>query len=306
MAGGHDQLFKDLLRAFPADFLWLAGEAVAAKLELGGLELQPAEVFLDQPRGDQRRLDLVTRAEARTGGAGPVLLHVEIELRYRSTVAARLWLYNCLLHQRHGLPVHTFVLWLHGGPPGASAGIHRQESLGEELHRFHFRGLGLSRALAAPLLARPEPLAWALAALALPAAGDRRGLRRACLGRIAAAPDLDEARRFLLFNCVATYLELDGGAAAEFAALLAEHQGTEDRTMMTWEEKVEARGVEKGKSEGKREGMRTLLLRQLRQRFAPLPEAATERVAAITSMDELTRLADRVLTARSLEDLGLA
>ncbi len=51
-------------------------------------------------------------------------------------------------------------------------------------------------------------------------------------------------------------------------------------------------------------GMRELLLHLLAQRFGPLPEAVRNQVEAITSTRRLTSLAGKVLTARSLGDLG--
>ena len=70
---------------------------------------------------------------------------------------------------------------------------------------------------------------------------------------------------------------------------------------ITWEEKVEARGLAKGI-----EGTHEVLLRLLRKRFSSLPGRAVERVKAITSTEELGSLAERLLTAKSLEELGLA
>jgi hypothetical protein len=53
------------------------------------------------------------------------------------------------------------------------------------------------------------------------------------------------------------------------------------------------------------EGKRALLLEQLDRRFGPLPEATVKGVHALTSSEELSRLAARVLDAPSLDDLGL-
>ncbi len=187
---------------------------------------------------------------------------------------------------------------------------HLEESLGFEGTRFRYRSLGLSQARAEDFLARPEPLAWACAALARAPNGDRRALRRKCLSKIAAAKGIDDGARFRLFNGVATYLELDGNAAAEYAALREAETGPEAKMRpITWEEKVEARGVEQGLARGLARGledMHEVLLRLLRKRFPALPGQAVERVQAISSTDELGSLAERLLTARSLEELGLA
>ncbi|HEX7182608.1 MAG TPA: DUF4351 domain-containing protein [Thermoanaerobaculia bacterium] len=309
MPGGHDQLFKDLIQTFPEDLLHLMTPGVAARIDPASLEFQPAQSFLDLPRGGERRFDLVAKARTRSGEPELILLHVEIELRYRSAAVPRFWTYNRVLSLRHGLPVHTFVLYLRGGPPGAGMSTYREVSLDREICRFRYRRFGLSRAPAEAYIRRRQPLAWAFAALMR--SSDRSRQRTACLRRIATARGLSPARRVLLFNCVATYLELDGKASEEFQQLLAELGSKEDQAiMMTWAERFEAEIMEKGRQagrqEGLREGMERILLRQLKQRFRTLPPDVAQRVSRISSTDELARLAERVLTAGSLEELGLA
>jgi len=76
-----------------------------------------------------------------------------------------------------------------------------------------------------------------------------------------------------------------------------------------WEEgKEEGRreGEGKGLRVGVAEGTRQVLLHQLGKRFGPLPETVRRRVEAIDSLDLLTRLAERLLSAHSLEEMGLA
>lgn len=86
---------------------------------------------------------------------------------------------------------------------------------------------------------------------------------------------------------------------------------------MTYAERVEAEGVrkglekglekgrEEGREEGRLEGMRAVVLGLLERRFGPLPAASRAKLERIPSAEELSRLADRVLDARSVEDLGL-
>lgn len=63
---------------------------------------------------------------------------------------------------------------------------------------------------------------------------------------------------------------------------------------MTWSEKIKAAA------------QKDLLLVLLTERFGPLPESARRQVEEIGSFQRLTRLAKRVLTAGSLEEMGLA
>jgi len=57
--------------------------------------------------------------------------------------------------------------------------------------------------------------------------------------------------------------------------------------------------------EGRQEGMRALLLQQIERRFGPLVEEQRRRFEAITSPARLKRLADKILTASSLDEMGL-
>ncbi|MEP7012133.1 MAG: hypothetical protein ABJC13_17565 [Acidobacteriota bacterium] len=305
MAGGHDQLWKDLIRTFPVDFLRLVDDDLTSWLEVSSLRLEPAQEFLDQPTGAERRMDLVGSAKTLEGN--DVFVHVEIELRYRVKVPPRLWIYNRLLGLRRRLPVHTIVLYLRGGPRGPESSQYSETSCGREVGRLCYRSFGLSGARAETFLARTEPLAWAFAALGRTRDGDRHHLRRSCFAKIASADGLTDVERFLLFNCVATYLELGGGAVEEYVSLRARHRKPEvDMKPVTWEEKVEARGLETGMERGKENGMREVLLRLLRSRFPLLTGQVVARVEAIRSPEELGSLAERLLTARSLEELGLA
>jgi hypothetical protein len=61
----------------------------------------------------------------------------------------------------------------------------------------------------------------------------------------------------------------------------------------------------KNRQEGRVEGVREVLLRLLERRFGPIPEEKRRGIEAITSRARLNRLADRILTARSLDEMGL-
>lgn len=74
---------------------------------------------------------------------------------------------------------------------------------------------------------------------------------------------------------------------------------------MTWAEKLEAKGEAKGLEVGKQEGFRQALLRMLGARFGPLSDDVKRRVEAIGSTERLNQIAEQVLVAHSLEEMGL-
>jgi len=159
----------------------------------------------------------------------------------------------------------------------------------------------MSRSRAVEYLSRPEPLAWGLAGLMHRGETSPARHKLACLKPISKA-ELSDKQRYLLVNCVETYVQLDGAAREEYRSLLAEEGDDEMATMeMTWAGRLRAEGRQEGREEGKRE----ILLEQLERRFGPLSKATVKRVHTIGSSEEVSRLAARVLDAPSLEELGL-
>jgi hypothetical protein len=304
----HDQLFKELIGAFLPDFLHLAAPETAGRLDLSHWRLLDKEAFTDWPRGRRRELDLLAEVGLKESG-GNALIHVEIEVRARPGIGLRLAGYYMQLRIRHGRPVLPVLLCLRRGRPGVVLEQVTDAVLGPEIGRFRYYAFCLAGCCAEDYLARPEPLAWALSSLMrrerLSAAEHKAG----CLRRIFSASGLDELRRFLLAHCVETYLELQGRDVAEFEALWSREPNREARTMfMTWSERLEAKGWERGLETGIEQGLeqiRQILLRQLSLRFGTLPARVRQRVDAIRSVDRLTSLAEQVLVARSLDEIDL-
>jgi hypothetical protein len=310
----HDSIFKVLLRSFFANLLRLVVPDLAGRLDLAH------PVFLDKEfftAGRQRReLDLLVRVSVLGDGGHTFLIHVEVEARALAGMGRRLWRYHNQIQAFHDCDVLSIVLYLERGRAGVQVQGLTDDLLGPDLgENFRYVAFGLAGCEAADYLARPEPLAWALAALMRRGPLSRPVLKLACLRRIAAA-DLDDARRILLVDCVETYLGLNSDEAEEYARLYTVPENREVRKMaMTWSERIaEGReegmqaGLLAGRQEGLQEGLRMLrkvLLSLLEQRFSPLPMETRERVEAITSLDRLTRLSERALTARSLAALRL-
>jgi len=299
---GHDQLFKTLLRCFFGDFVRIVlPEPMSQRLRLEAPRFLDREHFTDLPEGEERRLDLVVQVETSGGEAELLVVHVEVEARARKAMGRRMWRYAMQLRLRYGKPVLPIVLYLRGGPADVAAVTVEERFEDQHLASFTYFAFGLSRSEAPEYLDRPEPLAWALAALMQRRELSPARLKLACLRRIARGR-LDDAGRFLLVNCVETYVQLNDEAREEYEQLLADEPNREVTIMeMTWADTLEAKGVEKGRLEG----MRSLLLTQIERRFGPLPAKTRNRLGAIQSPEELSTLGDRVLDARTLDDLGL-
>jgi hypothetical protein len=310
----HDSIFKALLRTFFADLLWLVVPDLAGRLDLRH------PVFLDKEfftaGGRRRELDLLVRVPLLGQSRESLLIHVEVEARATSGMGRRLWRYHNQIQAVHDSRVLSIVLYLHRGSAGVRVSALPEEALGPGLGGFRYIAFGLAGCDAAEYLSRPEPLAWGLAALMRRGTLTRPALKLACLRRIATS-DLDDNRRILLVDCVEAYLELNSDESAEYARLYTVRENREVRKMATtWSQRIaaqgKAEGLQAGRQVGRREGLqeglqavRKILLSLLEQRFGPLSEATRERIEAISSLDRLTRLSERALTARSLATLRL-
>lgn len=298
----HDQLFKTLLRRFFGDFLRIVLPEMARRLRLDRVRFLESELFTDVPEGEQQRLDLVAQIEAVTGATEVLLVHVEVEARARGRrMDHRMWCYAMQLRLRHRKPVIPIVLYLRGGPSDVTERVVEERFADHPLASFRYFVFGLARSEAADYLERPETLAPALASLMEHEGRSAAEHELACLRPVARAP-LDDAARFLLVNCIETYVQLDETAREEYERLLANESTKEVADMeSTWADTIEAKGLEKGRVEG----MRSVIEDLLERRFGELSPRSRRRLAAIDSADGLSDLAGRVLDARSLRDLGL-
>jgi hypothetical protein len=312
----HDQLAKELFQTFFTDLIRLAAPEAAEKLCLAEASFRDKQAFTDWPEGDRREMDLLAEVPGMEAGP-PALIHIEIEAVARAGMGERFWLYYMQLRLRYGLLVVPILINLKGGRPGP-----HDEELSEgfgkvQTARFSYRVFGLSGCSAADYLARPEPLAWALAALMRTGKRSRAQHKIECLRRIAAA-DLPANHRYLLGNWVQTYLQLKGRQAEEYDRLRNLGVNREVKAMqMTWAERMEAeytrKGIEQGLAEGLAEGLgkgiealRGVVLRLLKQRFGPVPETVRSKVEAIQEIEPLSHLAERVYEVDSIDEMGLS
>jgi hypothetical protein len=294
----HDPLFKRLLQRFFVDFLRLVAPDVAARLDLSAPVFLDKELLLAGDHGS-RVVDLLVRIPLRVDRGRPLLVHVEIEARARRGMGERLREYHRWIQSRHSGQILSIVVYLRGGRGGVREETAREDLAGPGLPGFRYLSFGLERCLAADYLSRPEPLAWALAALMNPSPHSRARLKFDCLLRVNEA-SLDDEGRGQLANCIESYVQLSPEEVKELASL----GNLKDRrtqivstSLFTWTDRV---GIE-----GEKKGMRRILLDLLQARFGSIPDEVRQRVEKIRSEDRLSRLATKVLTARSLKEMRL-
>ncbi|MGH9461042.1 MAG: Rpn family recombination-promoting nuclease/putative transposase [Vicinamibacteria bacterium] len=287
----HDQLFKRVLEKFLRDFLELFFPSVAERLDFGTLAFLDKELFVDLPEAPTREVDVVARLETHEGEPEFVLVHVEVQSRPEKHFARRMFEYSVLLWLRHRAPIFPVVLYLQGGR-GLRDEEYKESLFGRELFRFRYASVGLAH-LWAEEYVETGPFGAALAMLM------RRKpvepvTHEAGLMRRVGESGLDDFGKFLLLNIIETYSRLSADERAQLERLISRKEYRKVlEVKQTWSERM------------REEGQRETLLRLLTAKFGPLSPEVTAKVKAVSSVAELDAYLERLLAAKSLEELGL-
>jgi hypothetical protein len=304
----HDQLFKELLRAFFREFMELFFADIAARLDFETVRFLEQEVFTDFPEGDPRRADTIVEVKTSDGDPEVVLFHIEAEARRRGEMGFRMWEYFALIRQRRKQQVFPIVIYLSPGSGGLTWEDYSDTVFGHTINLFHYAVVGLPDLSADAYRESENLLGVALSSVMRPSAVGSVLHKWQTVRRILTS-SLDESRKILLATVVETYLPLSGTAEEEYQRIARAEMPQEVQGMLSiYEErgiaKGIAQGIEQGIEQGILRGQRDLLLKQLQARFGELSEAATAKVQAMTSTD-LETLSLQLLRAASLAELGL-
>jgi hypothetical protein len=306
----HDPRFKRLLQEFFAEFFWLFFPTWAARFDFGSVEWLDKELVSDALEGESRYVDIVaklatleplTGRDGRSAESWLALVHVEIESADRvASLRQRMFHYYEPLRRRHGLPVLPIGLYLRVGLDGIGWDAYEEHFWEHRLVRFDYPYVGLPALDAEQYVRQDNWLGVALAALMRVSKERRIQLAGEALQRLVHCPE-NVYRKGLLCECVSAYLPIDEEQRQEFEHMVRNHP---DRGVQAMEmgllDHVEERGVQRGKLEGQRE----LLREQLEARFGPLPASVLAHLQAWPG-DRLTELGRALLSAASLEELGL-
>ena len=316
---GHDQRFKEFLHAFLREFLRLFFPDVENRLDFRNVEFLDTELFTDRLEGRPREADVVAKLDTRDGSPELVLIHVEVQLRPGQDFGARMFEYYSLLSSRYKLPIFPIALYLRGGQKGLGTEEYRVKLFGRDVLRFRYESIHLARLDVEEYGDRGGPAGAGLAALMNRSLSrDIEQLRVSLMWRVIQS-ELDDARQLILIDLIQTYFGLSDEQMARYQRLVSRKENRKVQDVeLTWADKLlkqgEEKGIKKGREQGLEqgreagllEGKREALLGQLGAKFGPLPEGTTTRVESIDSVSELNDYLERILTARSLQEMGLS
>ncbi len=306
----YDPRFKKLLQEFFAEFFWLVFPAWATRFNFGRIEWLDKEIVSDALQGESRFVDVVAKLptlepvpapDGRSADSWLALIHVEIEAADRvAPLRRRMFEYYEPLRRRHDLPVLPIGLYLRVGLDGIGWDAYEEYFWEHQLVRFNYPYVGLPALDAEQYLRQDNWLGVALAALMRVPRERRITLAAEAMQRLVHCPE-NVYRKTLLCECVSAYLPVDEEQRRQFEVLLRNHPASGVQAMtMGLLDHVEQRGELKGIQKGQRELLRELL----ETRFGPLSPAVEARLANWPA-DRLTELGRALLSATSLQQLGL-
>jgi hypothetical protein len=181
----YTQVFEDMVRTFFGDFLELVEPGLVARLGAEAVIFRHRDELAHWPEEERRDLGLLAEILTCHGEWRTILVQVEAEAGDPARLEEKLlgWYLRLAVEDRQ--PVRVIAVHLRGGEPGLSRRWIVDEVDGEELLRIPYLAFGLEECRAEDFLAKPQPLAWALASLMRPTRRSRAAHTRACLRRIA-------------------------------------------------------------------------------------------------------------------------
>jgi hypothetical protein len=174
-----------MLRACFPDFLELIEPGLIERMELELVTFPHREDLTGWSEDELRDLGLLAEVMTRRGRWFMLLIQVETGAEDRLAVEERLLGSYLRLSLEGRQPARMVVVQLRGGRPGVHLEWIVDEADGEEVLRVPYLAFGLAECRAEDYLAKPQPLAWALATLMRPTERSLVEHRDFCLRRIA-------------------------------------------------------------------------------------------------------------------------
>jgi predicted transposase YdaD len=228
----------------------------------------------------------------------PWIVHVEFQSSHDVQLALRVQRYNILARYRHSLPVQSVVVLLRESADGIELTGLLEDRLpdGFLYHQFRYNvvrvwELAVEDILSGDLATLP------LAPISRVPTGELPRIIQLMDERIEREAKPDEKSALW----TTTFLLMGLIFPEDLASTLL--QGKNYMTESTTYQAILREGEAKGKAEGKAEEARRLLLRLGRKQFGPAPANFEAAIQAMTDVEKLEDLSERVLEVSSWDDL---
>ena len=295
-AVSHDQNFKNLIVDYPRDALAFFAAEEAPRPE-DDVQITPVrrEQLKDRLGDRHRELDVPLLVSWSDGRREAVAFALEEESDWRRFSPHRLAHYCLDLAEMLGtdrvVPVVVFLRAAGRAPASLSLGTERRPYLA-----FDYLACELAETPAERWLDSDNVVARVNLPNMRSAGHDRVEVyARAVSGLLRL--EADSARRAKYMEFIDIYAALTDNERRSYGRL-----SEEDSVVTGYFQQMRNEAIEQGIEQGRVEGERAVLARQLRRRFGGLPPAAAERLRQAAETD-LEVWADNVLDAETLDDV---
>ncbi|MEN0647917.1 Rpn family recombination-promoting nuclease/putative transposase [Caldifermentibacillus hisashii] len=260
----HDQLFKELIHTFFAEFLELFFPEVHKYIDFSAIRPLSEEVFTDLLGGESRRADIVIEATLK-GEETILIIHVEPQSYYQTNFHERMYLYFSLLYNKYRKPILPIAVFTY------DKNYNEKNEFSMSFPFFHvlsfqFLTLTLRKLRWRDFIHSNNPVAAALLCKMGFTEAERVEVKKEFL-RMLVRMQLDPARQRLIYGFFERYLKLtdeeEKVLMQEVNKLDPELASKIMELPISYEERGKEIGKEIGRNEEKREIAKKMILEGL-------------------------------------------
>ncbi len=316
-----DQFMKELAVDFIAYVIELFFPCLARRLDFARKKDLNKQLYTASPEGAERFVDVLLEVAFKEQPPEFLLIHMESQQSKRFDFPARMLGYHCLIYAREiegerqdSFSLSEFTAWQNKkrilsfvfcNYPLQDGITQEEQKIGlpESSLICQYTCISLPLLSAREYLRKDNPVVCALAVfmdadgLSLPE------LKVACYRKLLDYQStLTRQQINIIVYAIETYLSLSDEEKQVYQRMIREVY-PEVNEMIT--NPLIERGRQQGIQQGVQQGKQSILLQLLGAKFGQLPESVGEEIRAMTNEQELDQLSLRILTANSLDEMGL-
>ena len=277
----HDQLFKQLIKAFFKEFLEAFFPVIHEQVDFERITFLSEELFTGVYEGNKKILDLAVEVKWKETDT-LIIVHVEPQSYQQSNFNDRMFKYFSLLYNKVEKPIIPIAVFSYEDPWEKS---NFSMTFGDfEVLDFNYLTLHLRKQNWRAFIKRDNPIVAALLSK-MGYTDDERVQVKLEFFKTLARLKLDREKNELLLGFFESYLKLSEEEEALFVKEASKLQNAEEilEIPISYVEKGRKEGREEGRQEGRvegrEEGLREVALNMLKDGFS------IEKIAELTQMD---------------------
>ena len=316
-----DQFMKELAVDFIAYVIELFFPGLARRLDFAKKKDLNKQLYTDSPEGAERFVDVLLEVAFKEQPPEFLLIHMESQQSKRFDFPARMLGYHCLIYIREieeerkdSFSFSEFTAWQNKkrilsfvicNYPLQDGITQEEQKIGlpESSLICRYTCISLPVLSAGEYLRKDNPVVCALAVFMDYDDFSLPELKVACYRKLLDYQStLTRQQVNIIVYAIETYLSLSDEEKQVYQRMIREVY-PEVNEMIT--NPLIERGRQQGIQQGVQQGKQSILLQQLNAKFGQLPESVGEEIRAMTNEQELDQLSLRILTANSLDEMGL-